>query len=556
MSATIFSHPLWQALGLSVLHSVWQGILIFCLVKVILSLLSPKQAALRYRITYLGLSVLFFLFVASFALEYGQLTTVAHFGQAYTSVPENASPLLHTAISNGNRLWIAFFKSSYLDSFHKYTPFISLFYAAGVLLLCFKMGYELLAVRRLGKGNIDIGSPFRERFVELKESAGVRGKVLLQFSEKVNVPVMLGHLKPIILLPVALVNQLDIQQIETILLHELAHIKRNDYLWNVLQTIMETFLFFNPVAWWLSVKIRVEREHCCDDFVVDQSSETISYAYALLALEEYRLKNYTPALAATGNNKSSPLFNRIKRITTMTQTKNNGQKKVAMVAVLVMTTALICIATAFGQDNKEKTTQKKVVKYNTKEKVIIKDDQGNTRVFERNASDAGDVGEAMKAIPEAVGQLKELEGLKDEDWQEITGSLKEVMDGLDKTQMEEVRQAMAEARKEIDNVDWKAIRKDVEAAMKDVKVEMDKIDWAIVNKSVSEAEAAIKEIDWENVQQSVEEAKRSVKELQRELKEQRRAGNLPSPPAPPAAPATPSIETPDAPPAPPVPSRN
>lgn len=552
MSATIFSHPLWQALGLSVLHSVWQGILIFCLVKMSLSFLSPKQAALRYRITYVGLSALFLLFTVSFVLEYRALNIAAPLGEVYASGQDRAGEhLLHTALSNGNRLWVSLFKSNYLASFHKYAPFISLFYAAGVLLLCFKMGYELLSVRRLGKGNLDVGSPFRERFLELQEAAGIKGKVLLQFSGKVNVSVMLGHLKPIILLPVALVNQLDIQQLETILLHELAHIKRNDYLWNILQTIMETFLFFNPAAWWLSVKVREEREHCCDDFVVDQSRETISYAHALLTLEEYRMASYPAAMAATGNNKSSSLFNRIKRITTMTPTKNNGQKKVAMVAVLVMTTALICIATAFGKDNKEKTT-KKVVKYNTKEKVIIKDDQGNTRIFERNASDTTDFAAAMKAIPQAMGQLKELEGLKEEDWQEITGSIQEAIQGLDKAKMEEVRMAMAEARKEIDNVDWKAIRKDVEAAMKDVKVEMDKIDWASINKSVSEAEAAIQEINWDDVQQSMDEAKRSMKQLHKELKEQKKVNR---PPSPPAAPAAPSIETPDAPPTPPVPSR-
>ncbi len=125
-----------------------------------------------------------------------------------------------------------------------------------------------------------------------------------------EVPVVIGHLRPVILIPVGLLNGLPVGQIEAILLHELAHIRRADYLVNLMQTLMEGLLFYHPAAWWISSVIRAERENCCDDLVVATSGDAHEYATALAALAENRVNMREAAMAATGGN----LVKRIRRL--------------------------------------------------------------------------------------------------------------------------------------------------------------------------------------------------------------------------------------------------
>src|SRR5213076_1329469 len=126
----------------------------------------------------------------------------------------------------------------------------------------------------------------------------------------VDVPMVVGWLRPAILLPVAALASLSTTQIEAILAHELAHIRRHDYAVNVLQAIVETLLFYHPAVWWLSNRIRVEREHCCDDVAVALFGNPLQYARALTRFEELRLDPAHALLAANGGS----LLTRIRRL--------------------------------------------------------------------------------------------------------------------------------------------------------------------------------------------------------------------------------------------------
>src|SRR5262249_22848328 len=134
--------------------------------------------------------------------------------------------------------------------------------------------------------------------------------VALLESCRAVVPVVIGHVRPVILRPVGLLAGLPLAQIESILLHELAHIRRYDYLINLLQTSVEDLLFYHPGVWWISGVIRVERENCCDDLVVATHGDAHEYAVALAALEQNRWAPREAALAATGGS----LMNRIRRL--------------------------------------------------------------------------------------------------------------------------------------------------------------------------------------------------------------------------------------------------
>src|SRR5213075_1924050 len=127
--------------------------------------------------------------------------------------------------------------------------------------------------------------------VRLRVSRPVR----LCESALVEVPTVIGWLRPVILIPLSAISGLSAEQLEALLAHELAHIRRYDYLVNLLQTSIETLLFYHPVVWWVSRRVRDEREHCCDDLAVAACGDAHFYATALLGME--RLRNPMPALS-------------------------------------------------------------------------------------------------------------------------------------------------------------------------------------------------------------------------------------------------------------------
>src|SRR5690606_29706172 len=169
----------------------------------------------------------------------------------------------------------------------------------------------------------------------------IKQRVRFHLSEKVSVPMVLGHLKPIILFPVALVSNLELAQVEAILTHELAHIKRRDYLLNLLKVAIETILFFNPFVWLLSRHIETEREHACDDIVMMWTLSPIAYAQALMSVE---LLKTTPvpmhAMAAVG--KKYHLLHRMQRITNMEKKRIHARQH--FIAVLLCSFALTAVA--------------------------------------------------------------------------------------------------------------------------------------------------------------------------------------------------------------------
>src|SRR5262249_55483729 len=137
----------------------------------------------------------------------------------------------------------------------------------------------------------------------------VRMPVKLVESALVEVPTVIGWLKPMILLPAAALAGLDPRQLEALLAHELAHVRRHDYLVNLLQTAIETLLFYPPAVWWLSRRIREERELCCDDLAITVCGDGMVYARALATMEELRS---APALTLAADGGS--LLARIRRI--------------------------------------------------------------------------------------------------------------------------------------------------------------------------------------------------------------------------------------------------
>ncbi|MEO6637262.1 MAG: M56 family metallopeptidase, partial [Ginsengibacter sp.] len=165
--------------------------------------------------------------------------------------------------------------------------------------------------------------------------------VKVWLSEYVDVPATIGFIKPVILIPVASLNNLSSDQLEAIILHELSHIRRNDYLVNLFISVIETILFFNPFILLLSKALKRERENCCDDFVIQYRYDPHSYASALLSLEQSRKSNLQLSVAAVSGKKQ--LLMRIKRITNNKAASNQFNYGQKLFALLVITGIIFSI---------------------------------------------------------------------------------------------------------------------------------------------------------------------------------------------------------------------
>ncbi len=372
-----------HSLAWALLYSLWQGLVMFGFLYVLLKAIPSASARLKYNLSLGAFVALFAWFANTWVSQYHKLKGTPVYITTPTTtnspVAVNTMQTVATPQADGpvwNSIW---------PSMEQYYSVIILLYAIGLLFMLFRLLVNMGRVRALRTQDIMLPSPDWAAFVAKWQARfNISRPVKLFLSARITVPVMMGALKPVILLPVATINHLSAEQVEAILLHELAHIRRHDYLLNMLQAVGEAILFFNPFIWLISAVIRREREHCCDDLVVDSAADPLPYARALAILESNR-QGSSLALAATGN--KNQLFNRIKRIMEMKKNNlNNSQLTIVVVAILALTlsVAMLTFTPSFAQKaKKEKHTTskrdssspKKVYKYKT---VVIDNNGGVT----------------------------------------------------------------------------------------------------------------------------------------------------------------------------------
>src|SRR5205085_9561758 len=157
----------------------------------------------------------------------------------------------------------------------------------------------------------------------------IRKPIKVWMSAIVDTPMTIGFLKPVILMPIAALNGLSVQQVEAILLHELSHIRRNDYFVNLIIASVDILLFFNPFSKLFVRSIRKEREHSCDDLVMQFEYNAHAYASALLSIEQRRVKKLSLAMAAIGKS-NQLLLDRVKRILELPVSNHYGNRLVPL----------------------------------------------------------------------------------------------------------------------------------------------------------------------------------------------------------------------------------
>ena len=331
MDFAAFQHSFFlQALGSAILNSIWQGLILWFFYKGMAGLYKSSKARMRHNLSIILVFCSFVWFLVSFfskLLEYKSPNNIG-FGRV-----QGHLNIGNQSISGLNGMFIIL-KSS--------LPYLSVAY----IFLLFFLSVKLIASYRKvylisHKGLIYPPSELLSFVNQLRQRMGISRKINLWVSNFIDVPATIGFIKPIILIPLASLNNLSDLQLEAIILHEMSHIKRNDYLTNLLVSIIETVLFFNPFVILLTNVIRQERENCCDDLVLEYNYDPHSYASALL-----RLARSVPGMLQLGlgavSGKKQLLLSRIKRITkdkVISTQYNFGQKMLAFIFV----TAVFCL---------------------------------------------------------------------------------------------------------------------------------------------------------------------------------------------------------------------
>ncbi len=308
------------ALGMTVLHSLWQGIIIVLFLNLLFYLGRGTRSTVKYGMAVVGLLLLVGISLTTFFVEF----QAAQYSFAQESWRTSSQEKLYgafeytTQLSEKNTsatlahlIWKA---KAYWNNISPFMlPWISYVWMIGSLLFLLRsMGSYFFVVHLRSKLTESLPSEYEFMLRELCIKMNISRKVMLRSSGNFRVPITIGQLKPIILLPFSVITLLSPAQIETILVHELAHIKRYDYWVNMMQTWLEVLFFYHPAFWWLNRMINEHREYCCDDMVVAYTGNPMIYARALTELGA--ISSSVPSLALAAHGKRSALLNRIQRM--------------------------------------------------------------------------------------------------------------------------------------------------------------------------------------------------------------------------------------------------
>ncbi|MFZ0455234.1 MAG: M56 family metallopeptidase [Ignavibacteriaceae bacterium] len=304
----------FDKIGLILIHFAWQAAVIAFITGLILFMLKGGGAGARYNILCFSM-----LLMVVFPIYSGLSELIKDPYSSHGAAINQLSYVDTKEVYDKGTLIAVQFRSkqieisSYEDIMYfvnRYTPFISIIWLLGVLLMTF---YRIIGFSKV-KSMICRAQPVADSFWEKKikglmQKIGIKQNLKILQSQMIDSPVVIGFLKPVLLIPVSFFTGIDSRYIEAILLHELAHIKRYDYFVNIFQLIIETLGFFHPAVWWISSRMRRERENCCDDFAVEITGDRVIFAKALVSLEEVR-QNPSLMIAANGSN----LLYRISRL--------------------------------------------------------------------------------------------------------------------------------------------------------------------------------------------------------------------------------------------------
>ncbi len=364
--------PVANALGWTLLHAIWQGFALVLPAAVLLYFLRHRSGIIRYRAGVFTLLMQVLVSAGTFFWYYQPISATQPLSPAITARYASQIRWQTVAQSIPWHQQTQQFLENHLGQF-------VLIYLIGVALFGLRLAGGWFYLQQLSRTAI---YPASQHWLQLanqiRTTLSIRAVVQIRESARIAMPMVVGVFKPVLLLPIGLATHLSTREIEAVLAHELAHIKRHDYAVNLLQSVVEVLYFFHPALWWLSARVREEREHCCDDLAVQVcGGNGRILAQALAHVEELRLTHQAPApvLAMAFAAKRQHLLHRVRRvlgIPTRPFVSNSSLAGLTLATILFMSVSVYAVQ----QQPKPATKQPKPAHANRRHKVDSKSEYG------------------------------------------------------------------------------------------------------------------------------------------------------------------------------------
>ena len=311
----LFSGNLMTAFGWTLLHSLWQGALIAIVVGVIMIFLRKASSRLHYLMYCIGLLLILATSTVTF-LKYITHEPAISLTEESEKVSEiNPAFIIFTdaLLNTTDESKLMQGWNSFSDYFSRNVPLLVSLWFVGMIIFMLKFLGGLAYTQRLKHyKTVELPASWEKSFIDIAHRIGIRKSVQFIESYAIKVPIVINYFKPVVIIPVGMIGQMPMDQVEAVISHELAHIYRKDYLINLIQSLLEIIFFYHPAVWWLSANIRAERENICDDIAVANCGDSFIYAKALASVQELKLSSKILAPAFSG--KKNILFNRIQRM--------------------------------------------------------------------------------------------------------------------------------------------------------------------------------------------------------------------------------------------------
>jgi len=373
----IINYNTSSALGWTLIHSIWQGFAILLVFGILYYMF--KLSVTRYRLGIGALTLQFVAAIATFFTIYqpASTSTALSNNQVFGNFFLNNPNLIFTQKKLSLLQQIEFFLQNNLDVF-------VMIWLVGTTLLLLRLVVGFTHVQSLKVQQVHpISADIQALMNTLIEKTRMPATIKLLESARATVPMTIGWIKPVVLLPVGIASGLTINQLEAILAHELAHIKRYDYLVNIFQNFVEILFFFHPATWFISGKVRDERENCCDDFAVEICGDSLVLAKALTQVASFQQQ---PLLAMAFGAKRQTFMDRIKRIIGINDSKPMSYGNWAAVLGMILVVALGVVYAQKEVVKEESVISKSVIGKSVSETTITNQNSKTTLIVTDSAS--------------------------------------------------------------------------------------------------------------------------------------------------------------------------
>jgi beta-lactamase regulating signal transducer with metallopeptidase domain len=330
---TFLQSAFLQALGYAIANSLWQVAFLW-LVVVLINNIGRLSSSKRYFVGVVAEFAAFIWFLCTLQFYYSRCRDALSEISSTAPISSDHAYVFEPTINNFSSAVLYFSVKG-----EQLLPYLSIAYLGMLFFLVIRLSRTFYLTQQIRKEGLQ--KPDVELRLFVKRTAtylGIKKEVKIYFSDFIKSPLTLGFLKPLILVPVASINHLTTDQLEALLLHELAHIKRADYLINILQSVIQTLLFFNPFVQLLGQLTKKERENSCDDWVLQFQYNPVMYAEALLRIACISAKCF--AMNAAGN--KNDLLSRVKRM--LNQQEKSYSYRNQVFALMLITIMLSCAA--------------------------------------------------------------------------------------------------------------------------------------------------------------------------------------------------------------------